>query len=428
MVAGQLFCRECGARFLTPVAAKKKISLDKIKGNLPSLQDATRLADKTGESLNAGLSTLKTNVSKVFTRLKESVQAVLKKNRKLFLGLGIGFVVISAYAIVQSVMLMQSGPDKVVAQIVDAAKSKNYEALRNESLFPNPNGYTLIDKDLLGIYGGDELKVGTSDSTLFSDDAYVTIESDFGTIVSNIHLRATDSWNFIFYQREWAVVSDAPSIKFYSQSIGKTQGVSFGDGSAVSFSGSNDPDFKAIVGKTFISFPGIIRWDTDQFGFEDANFGSVSVGSASTTVIRAYDGELLFPSFLEGNAKTKADATASWCANSECDLLPYFYDSDYSWDSDPAWDYYYNRSYSGDAFSSWGCELVDSSATSALRGYANFDCDIHGTKVITHIVDYYFYSDEYSYFNGTGSKNMSLRVNFLFNPSTGKYSITSVTD
>lgn len=421
MSAGQLFCRECGAKSIRPAAGRKKVDLDEIKTNLPNFPNPTVIKDRTSETFKNGASAVKNSSLGVVKRIKTGSVDLFKKRPKLIIGLGVGVVLAIAYISVQTVILNQNSPEAQVTKIVNAANAKDFTALQDQDLFPNPNNYPVLPSSMQGIYSADPLQIGSSTSSLFSDDAYVNIDNGYSQ-VAQVHLVATNSWNFIFYQREWKVVSEAPTVRFSTANIGQFQRASFGD---VSFSGRNDPDLNALVGKTYVAFPGDVTVSTDAYGFEDASSDSVSI--TGDTVLQASAGELVFPSDLESQALTKAEATATWCASSECSFLPYFSDSDYSWDDDPTWDFYYDYSYSNDAFSSWGCTQDSAQATSATSGYVDFSCDIHSSKVVTHVVDYYYLSDDYTYFTGSGSQYMYLTVRYSFNPATGKYSVTSVT-
>ena len=414
LAAAQLFCRDCGARATVAKPSKKKVDLSTLKGKLPVAPDIKGLAER-------GKSAIKTASSRFSSILIEG----FKKRKKLALSLAAGLLVILGYAAVQGTILSQNGPETIAAKMVNAVNSQDHESLKDEQLFPNPNGYPILDKSLLGIYSDSTLRVGKTDSSLFSDDAYVVLENEYGEVISEVRLKATNSWNFIFYQREWSVESEAPSVRFSATTLGDKQNVSFG---SKTFSGKGDPKFKKIAGKNFLAFPGEVNVYSDVYGFEDAQSNYIYVGGPETVSLTALAGDLVFPSSLESSATSRANSAASSCASSRCSLLPYFSDDDYSWDSDPAWDFYYDYRSTSTSYSAGDCSLDSSVATSATKGYVQFSCEVYSARTITSVVEYYYFSDDYTYYNGTGSETMYLTVKFSFNPKSNKYAITGVSN
>jgi hypothetical protein len=414
LASGQLFCRDCGARATVSKSSKNKLDLKSLKDKMPALPDFKAIGEKG-----------KTSVKAVSSRISSTVVDFYQKRKKLIFSIAAGVLALSGYAAVQVTILSQNGPESIANKMVAAVNSQDYESLKNEQLFPNPNKYPILDKSLLSIYSESPLRVGKTDSSLFSDDAYVVLENESGEVISEISLKSKNSWNFIFYQREWSVASEAPSIEFSTNTLGSKQKASFG---SISFNGQSDPELKKIAGQVFLAFPGQVNVFSEVYGFEDSQDNYINVGGSSTVALSAAAGNLVFPSSLESSATTRANTAATTCANSECSLLPYFSNDDYSWDSDPAYDFYYDYRTSSTSYSAGDCTLDSAVATSATKGYAELSCEVYSARTITSVVEYYFWSDDYTYYNGTGSETMYLTVNFSFNPKTNKYAITRVSN
>lgn len=425
MAVGQLFCRECGARTEGQAKPNYRSLAKGINNRALGAIGSLYSRAKSSKAIEEGVDKVLESGKQASKRFTNALSEFINKRKKLLIIVGLSLGISSAYAVIQMVMLNQNGPQTVAAKVVAAANSRDYDALMNETLFPNPNNYPYLDASLIGIYSDRNLEVGDAEFSLFSDTAFVAINDEITKVpVTQIKLTAKNSWNFIFYQREWQIVSDAPTVKFSTSTLGKNQKLQLGD---ITFDGSLDPELLDLTGTPYVSFPGIVSIETADFGFEQASTDEVSVGDSSTSILSATQGDLYFPISVESLATTKADATASWCASSECSMLPYFSNSDYFWDSDPDWDLYYDYTYSSDAFTSRGCTLTSSTPNSETNGVAYFSCEIYGAKATVHVVEYYYLSDDYTYFNGTATKYMNLRVNVSFNPSTGKFRATSDT-
>ena len=422
---GQLFCRNCGARVQLTSISKSPSLADKTQGALRRAQEA--LSDTKDKSASRAR-----EIGSGFTRLLQSIiqigpkaVSLVKENPIRWGGIFLGGILMTAYAISFSIILNSSGPEGQIQKYLSAVNSKDVASLSDANLFPDTTGYPIMPKELTALYGNDTLQSEGVSWSWFADDASLRLANTNGEDVSVLQLKATGHWNLGFYTKSWEIVSPAPTFRLSAITLGSTQTGTFG---SLSVKGSSDPSFTKYIGKTFIGFPGLVQVSTDEFGFESAAENSVSVGSGETAVIRANEGDLSFPSYLETSAGSRADSTASYCASNNCDLLPYFSDSDYSWDTDPAWDTYYDYSDRASSYSSNGCDLVDSVAQTATTGYADFDCGISSSRAIAHVITYYFLPDDVSYFNGTASQTMSLTVHYRYSPSSDQFMVTSVTN
>ena len=423
--AGQLFCRECGARV---ELTSNRSSASVTKAAQTTIRQAQDIASTTKNKLVSSTKSLKSKSSSLFSRftgLGPKAVKLVKDQPIRWGGTFVGLLFALIYLISFTAILNSSGPDQEIQKYLTAVNSRDVDRLSDKTLFPSNAGTPIMPAELTAIYSHQSLHATDVNWNWFADDASLRIENSYGDAISQLQLKSTSHWNFGFYSKSWQITTPAPTFRLSGVTLGATQPATFG---FLDVLGSSDPSFTKYVGKTFVGFPGQVLVTTDNYGFENSADNELSIGSGPTTTIRASEGGLDFPSDLETEATTRADATASYCASSQCSYLPYFYDSDYSWDTDPAWDTYYDYNYRASSYSSSGCTLTDSTAVSATSGYAQFDCDIYSSRTIEHVVTYYYYADDVSYFYGNTTKTMTLTVNYKFNTATGKYNISSVTN
>lgn len=330
-----------------------------------------------------------------------------------------GLVLILVYGIVQLSMLSNTGPQALADKYIAAVSSGSNDDLTDQSLFPNPEG---LEVSPSGIAADPDAK-GKVTSSLFSNDASITLVSAYGNALGKIQLKAEDHWNFIFKTRTWKIVTPASSIVIGKPDVAALQGFGYG---SVYFFNLSDRKFPAISGKKYLAMPGIYSVSADSFGFSDASIDTVAVeASSSVTLTPTKATELAIADEQSGAALAKAEAKQRACVKSQCASMPYFSESDFYFsDSDPADDYYYDESYSSKSYSADGCTLSSSTPLSALKATFSYDCDVSANITVTHVVTYYFLPDDYSYFYGTSSDTMSIRVTMVFDPKTGKFKLS----
>jgi hypothetical protein len=278
---------------------------------------------------------------------------------------------------------------------------------------------------LTSIYGSGTLHAENITWGWFSDAASLRILNAYGQPVETLELKATDHWNFGLLSKSWQVSSPAPTFRLSAVGLGLKQQGNFGD---LAVAGSSDRNFTQYTGKTFVGFPGLVTVSTDDYGFKSSSENDIEIASGSTAILRASEGDLAFPSSLESLANTQADSAANNCATNECSYLPYFSDSDYSWDNDPAYDTYYDYSNSSTYYSSNGCSIIDSTALSANTGLASFDCDISSIRNVEHVLTFYYFPDDVTSFSGSANLTMSLTLKYFFDQTSGQFKLSSVTN
>jgi len=424
--AGQLFCRNCGARVAQAAKATKPVLAKGLKDSLSGLQSVKGKVSATGTSLARSSSQAASRIIGKLSSIGPTTIAKVKAN-PIRWGVALFTTALAiSYSIAFAVVLNTSGPNQVIDKYLSVSNSKDLEQLANQDLFPTGSNSTeVMPASLTSIYGSETLHAENISWGWFSDSASLRIVNAYGQQVETLELKATDHWNYGLLSKSWQVSSPAPTFRLSAVGLGTKQHANFGD---LGVAGSSDRNFTQFTGKTFVGFPGLINVSADDYGFKSSSENVIEVASGPAVIIRASEGDLAFPSSLESTASTQADTAATYCATNRCSYLPYFSDSDYSWDNDPAYDTYYDYTNSSTYYSSNGCSITDSTALSASNGVATFDCDISSTRNVEHVLTFYYFPDDVTSFSGTADLTMSLTLKYYFDQASGEFKLSSITN
>ena len=400
------FCAECGAKVeavVAPPVPSEPAPPATPKISLPEVDFAAITGEALAKTKNLG---------------KRALGAFNKNAKRNYSIIG-GVLLVAIYGIVQLSMLGNSGPQNLADKYIAAVSGGSNAALSDETLFPNPEGLEYAPKGI----DPEAYATGSLTSSLFSNDATIKLVGPNGDDLGTVKLKGEDHWNFIFRTRTWQVVTPASSISIGNPDVAALQGFSYG---RVNFKNLSAEGFAGFSGKKYLAIPGTYEVSTRAFGFNDSSSDTVILKvDDSATLQPVKSTSLAIADAQTGAATSKAEAKSRACVKSSCASMPYFSESDFYFSgSDPSDDWYYDYSYSSKSYSAGSCTLSSSQALSALKATFSYDCDVSANITVTHVVDYYYLTDDYSYYYGTASDYMTIRVTMVFDPKTGKFKLS----
>lgn len=405
------FCGACGAA-LAPIEVEKRESPSRRALSFPPVEAAISVAKKIDKFRKRW--SFKTSIHRLASEWK---------SRPIrFTAAVIGCL----YAAAALTSFFWSSPKTFVADYVHAIATKNPAALANESFFPRSEGAEVADPLILA---GLETKAGDFvvelDWSIFSTNVTATVVWADGKEV-DIPVSAKAGFFAGILVRDWKIDAEASTLTLAS-------GPSSIEGQAITVGGKTFSDFtdrglKELLDRKFIVFPGEFSLKMGSQGLAAAEIQDVEIPLNGVEVKLSLEptyGQP--PAIASALAETEATSAVNKCIKTKCSSLPYFLDSDFTWD-DSMRDYetFFDDYQVSTSYIAGTCEVSGFQATDETAGTVFVRCPISALRQETYIDYYYFLSDDYSFYWGNAEKTMTYEVRIKFDSTTKEFKATKV--
>jgi hypothetical protein len=417
------YCPRCGNTLTPP----KSFSAEAfISRNILFLK---RLLSKVVEALKYGpgrfrrvASVALASFTSNFKKSKSSLRLAFKNNPTRFLILA----VVGVYTLLGASSLVWATPQAFAHNYVDAISAKNVSALSNEAYFPNPGKAKLPPASFLAALSTKSGEYAVEADWLpWSSEVSIAVVWQDGR-EEQFKISARPGLLGLFLIREWAMVEPASLIKADLNPMALSeQPISIGGSQ---FVGSQDPKLAALLGKTYLMFPGDLTVTYENFGFAAADSESIVVPFKTATVSLGlgpkYDRAPIEAEFAGRNSVVKV---MERCAAAKCSKLPYFLDWDFTWDrSGREYETSYDRKTTTTTYTVRDCVVSSIKAYSAVSADLSFECDISASRLELYATYYYYFQDDFEFYTGSGSQKKIVTARMSFEPKTQQFSITEL--
>ncbi len=380
-------------------ARAREVELEKIEAERRT-QAAEALAKAKQERLEARRERIR------------AVRASVMRRKALWFPIFSLVLVAISYGTAQLTITAANGPSLKLEELVSAIKDADFEALKDETLFPGASGpVPMWIQNSFNKESVKDLEVFSISQSGDTATAKVGLSNSGDYFVAS--LTSTTSWDGLFQVPKWTVSALGNSAEFATDSsILKFQTVKFinnNGGSGKSFAAKSVNSWKPMS-----LLPGFYSLEVEKYGFSGG--GKIEAGYWPQDNQLTYipiTSELEITPAVRARAESRANYIAQHCGNIKCSRLPRYDEYDFT-----LWSQWNYTKYTYSSFDyRWSydyCTKESETALSATTARFTYTCGLTANAhlYVKWIYYYGYFSDYYYYDNLYDSTSDEITVTF----------------